>query len=118
MLPGNPSVFILRLIIHDWSDKYASKILMNLRAKAVPETKLLVLDSILDFACHNTSDDIAVGVKGAERRNPPSPLLANFGQANAMVYDFDITVRLLSFEQGLSIYTDQPSGSTVDDDFE
>lgn len=105
-LPGNPSVFILRTIMHDWSDKYANKILTNLRAKATSETRLLVLDSVIDFACPTTVDDIASGVRGAERSQPPAPLLANLGQANVMSYGMDLVVRIFSSKYDLSIYTD------------
>ncbi|KAL5536477.1 hypothetical protein ACEPAF_299 [Sanghuangporus sanghuang] len=68
-LPGPVDVFLLRMIIHDWSDKYAAKILRPLRNVAGPNTKLLIIDSILDHVCGS----------GQEATRPPSPMLPNLG---------------------------------------
>lgn len=103
-LSGHPNVFVLRAIMHDWSDKYAAKILMNLRAKAVTETKLLVLDSIVDFASPTVPDDAEIQVEGTELSDPPAPLLANLGQANVMAYGKDMAVRIACFERDHDIF--------------
>ncbi|KAG6898618.1 hypothetical protein C0993_005645 [Termitomyces sp. T159_Od127] len=50
---ANASVFILKQILHDWSDPYCVPILKELRAAATPETKLVVVDSIIAYACHD-----------------------------------------------------------------
>ncbi|KAJ6525736.1 O-methyltransferase [Mycena capillaripes] len=53
------SVFILRYILHDWSDALGLSILSNLRAAASATTKLLVVDFILpDLSTHQASKSI------------------------------------------------------------
>ena len=89
-LPQAPDVFLLRQITHDWSDKYCIKILRNLRDIASPTTMLVVIDSIMKYAC-NTSvkEKFVLGVK------PPSPLLPNMGGANILSYTVDNLVGAL-----------------------
>lgn len=85
-LPGVPGVFLLRIIVHDWSDKYAIKILRRLRDAAAPTTKLVLISCITDYACRTPNDD--------ETEVPPAPLLPNLGGANLFPYLFDLTVSL------------------------
>lgn len=49
----NASVFILKHIIHNWPDAYASKILMRLREAAQKDTKLILIDNLVSFACRD-----------------------------------------------------------------
>lgn len=84
VLPGEPGVFLLRNITHDWSDKYAVKILRQLRDAAIPSTKLVLISCITDYACRVPDDD--------EAEAPPAPLLANLGGANIFPYSFDLAV--------------------------
>ncbi|EJC99763.1 O-methyltransferase [Fomitiporia mediterranea MF3/22] len=81
-LPGPVSVFILRMVIHDWSDKYAIMILRRLRDVATPSTRLIIIDHILDYACGSQD----------ETEKPPTPLLANMGGANVISYSVDLAV--------------------------
>lgn len=77
--------------MHDWSDPYASKILSSLRKAATPDTKLLVIDSIIAHACYDPKSE---AIPGAAPRKAPKPLLPNYGAVNAISYDFDIAVCL------------------------
>jgi len=53
------AVFILRYILHDWSDVLGLRILSNLREAASATTKLLVVDFILpDLSTHQTPKSI------------------------------------------------------------
>ncbi|KAI5116033.1 hypothetical protein M0805_002088 [Coniferiporia weirii] len=80
VLPGTPDIFMMRMIIHDWSDKYAIRLLRRLREAAGPSTKLIIIDSVLDYACENPND----------AARPPRPLLPNMGAANIMPYAVDL----------------------------
>ena len=43
--------FFLRVVLYDWPDDLARRILLNLREAAAPETKLLITDFVLPLAC-------------------------------------------------------------------
>ena len=111
-----PSVFLLRLVLHDWKDedcrKYVAlflgrlglpncshdscRILTQLRGAAGPDTKLLIGDMLLPNAC---ADEAAFeGADGSAVKFPfvtkDSPLLPNLGIANIHGYLIDIMVRL------------------------
>ncbi|KAF8909115.1 O-methyltransferase [Mucidula mucida] len=59
-------VYLLRSILHDWSDAYCARILNRLREAARPRSKLVVIDAVLSYAVQSDG-----GV-----------LLANHGHAN------------------------------------
>lgn len=90
----NAAVFLLRVVLHDWPDDFARRILLHLREAATPDTKLVIADFILPLAC---PDDIGSsgeleGIEGAESMLSPSPLLPNLGKASVNVYYMDLTV--------------------------
>jgi len=96
----NASVFLLHLILYNWPDSFACKILLCLWAAVVPPSStspstslssssstsasmmLIIADHILPLACvdyfgEEESSVVAV-VKGAERMLAPPPLLVNW----------------------------------------
>ena len=79
--------------MHDWPDFYAIKILTRLREVATSDTQLILIDSLIPFACHNPSADDVHAVPGAAIKEAPEPLLPNFGVANLTCYTADLTVR-------------------------
>ncbi|KAF9042839.1 S-adenosyl-L-methionine-dependent methyltransferase [Hymenopellis radicata] len=81
------SIFLLKQIMHDWSDSYCVKILTQLRSAASANTKLILVESIIPFACHDSGED---SVPGAVPHEAPEPLLANYGAVNEMAYSMDI----------------------------
>ncbi|EKM60303.1 uncharacterized protein PHACADRAFT_203537 [Phanerochaete carnosa HHB-10118-sp] len=83
----NASVFLLRSIIHDWPDKYCLQILRHLRAAATPDTRLVIVDSLVSYACE---DSDLKHIPGIERPVPPKPLLPNMGYAALTSYQLDI----------------------------
>ena len=87
----NPAVFILRSILHDWSDAYATRILKHLRSAAGLETKLVVIDHVLPYSCPSDFGT-EESVKGLNTPLPPAPLLANMGGAGSLQYSLDILV--------------------------
>ncbi|TFK81372.1 hypothetical protein K466DRAFT_502247 [Polyporus arcularius HHB13444] len=97
--PAAPSVYILRVVTHDWPDAFVTKILLNLRRAATPDTKLLIADHILPHACYDEDEDAASEedpLPGMVRSLAPqgSPLLPNLGKANANAYWLDLTMRV------------------------
>lgn len=98
----NASVFLLRNIIHDWPDKYCIQILQYLRDAAAPSTRLMIIDSLMSYAC--AEEDIKV-IPGAGRPTPPAPLLPNGGHASTISYYQDIQVRAEIFAGCISLTT-------------
>ncbi|KAF8350308.1 S-adenosyl-L-methionine-dependent methyltransferase [Amanita rubescens] len=88
------SVFFVKSIMHDWSDKYASKILKQLRDAATPSTKLFIIEFILPYACHETEENVD-GITGAVPVKAPNPLLANWGAVNDFTYSIDMCMLTL-----------------------
>ncbi|KAJ8519754.1 hypothetical protein ONZ45_g3358 [Pleurotus djamor] len=91
-LKNNVSVFFLRLITHDWPKAENIKLLKQLRSAASKTTKLVIVDSIVPYACPSPSN--LAPVTGTVTK-VPSPLLANLGEANADVYTTDFTMAAL-----------------------
>ncbi|KIK51637.1 hypothetical protein GYMLUDRAFT_78142 [Collybiopsis luxurians FD-317 M1] len=83
------SVFLLRSILHDWSDPYVKKILNSLKESATPETKLVVVDAIVPYSCPAA---VTEGIPGAALDPVPSPLLPSLGKANSYAYQADMSM--------------------------
>lgn len=90
----NATIFLLRVITHDWPDESVTRILLQLRQAATPKTKLIIVDYVLPFACEDRTGDI-----GAVRTMAPpqSGLLPNLGKANANAFWLDMSESLLLF---------------------
>ena len=88
----NAAVFLLRVVLHDWPDESATRILLQLRHAATPQTKLVLVDPILPLACEDHTEDV-----GAIRTlaPPSSGLLPNLGKANSLPFWLDMTVSCL-----------------------
>ncbi|KAJ7278706.1 S-adenosyl-L-methionine-dependent methyltransferase, partial [Mycena rebaudengoi] len=83
---SNASIFLLRLVLHDWPFDDARKILKHLRAAATPDTVLVILEHVLPYACATwTAADVDVNAA-------PRPLLPNYGAANPLGYGLDILI--------------------------
>jgi hypothetical protein len=91
----NASIFLLKHILHDWSDAYCTKIPDHLRAAATSSTKLLLVDSILPYTCHNPNTNNKKAIPGVAPHEAPAPLLSNYGTINDMPFQSDFTVRLV-----------------------
>ena len=90
--------------MHDWSDPYASKILTELRKVALPDTQLLIVDTIVAYACHDPTYDNNDSIPGAACKDAPAPLLANFGAANELSYSIDMAVSFPSHTITRKVY--------------
>ncbi|KAL0956883.1 hypothetical protein HGRIS_002991 [Hohenbuehelia grisea] len=87
----SPAVFVLYHIIHNWSDKNATRILRHLRDAAGPDTRLLVADFIVAYTCKDSADE-AERIPGATLKPAPAPLLANYGAVNETAYGLDMNM--------------------------
>jgi hypothetical protein len=87
------AVFLLRVVLHDWPDAFAHRILLRLREATAPHTKLVLADFVLPLAC---VDDFGVGEGGIDvQLEGAEKMLANLGKASANAYWMDLTVRSL-----------------------
>ncbi|PPQ91161.1 hypothetical protein CVT25_002910, partial [Psilocybe cyanescens] len=96
----NAAVFLLRVVLHDWPDVFARKILLRLREAAMPVTKLVIADFVLPLACPDDDmgdggDGVLDDIEGARTSPAPAPLLANLGKASANVYWMDLTMQTM-----------------------
>ncbi|KAJ7744186.1 O-methyltransferase [Mycena metata] len=89
----NAVVFLLRCIIHNWPDLQTIKIFKNLRAVALPHTKLVIVEKILPVASVDQGSE-AKEIPGAAHASAQAPLLSNWGSAVAELYFFDIGMHM------------------------
>ncbi|KAJ7264044.1 O-methyltransferase [Mycena haematopus] len=91
----NAAAFLLRHVLHDWSDPTVIVILTHLRAAALQTTKLVIIENIVETACGGKSTNPHVNsipMLGVQQKQAPPPLLANFGMAGAPLYYYDLTM--------------------------
>lgn len=106
----NAAVFLLRVVLHDWPDAFAQRILLRLREAAMPDTKLLIADFVLPLACADNfgsaQDEDETGlteIQGAETMLAPAPLLPNLGKASANGYWMDMTVSVCPYRSRIML---------------
>ncbi|KAJ7803466.1 O-methyltransferase [Mycena olivaceomarginata] len=85
-------VFLLRYILHDWTDKQAKVLLRSLRAAALPTTRLIIAEKILPFASRLQRK---YDIPGASRPIAEAPLLPNWGVAMADLYFYDLSMHVV-----------------------
>ncbi|KAF9261937.1 S-adenosyl-L-methionine-dependent methyltransferase [Marasmius fiardii PR-910] len=93
-LQNTVSVFMVKQVLHNWSDDQCVEILKCLWEAAKPDTVLLAIEYILPYACRDP-DGAKGGIPGTVPREAPEPLLANYGLVGEMEYDSDINMLIL-----------------------
>lgn len=100
----------MRMILHDWPQSACLEILKHLRAAASPETELIIIETLLEYPCPDTTVD--ENVPGMRNENPaPAPLLPNYGHANVFPYLGDLQVCLLIILRSINAYFNQMIGA-------
>jgi hypothetical protein len=90
-------IFLLRYILHDWSNTKPIEILQRLREAAVAgKTKIVVIDGIIQYVCAADREKIQgaeeIAFEGSEKKGEVPPgLLPNLGKAGARNYCLDLT---------------------------
>ncbi|KAL0578858.1 hypothetical protein V5O48_003138 [Marasmius crinis-equi] len=90
-----PDVYLLSMILHDYGRGPALRILKHLRDAASPQTRLIIVDQVVPYACpSDTIGDLPRAIPGADQIQPqvPPPLLPNLGKANSFTYLGDLTM--------------------------
>ncbi|KAF9457595.1 O-methyltransferase [Collybia nuda] len=103
--PNNASVFLIKSVIHNWSDQNASKILTHLRNVAQPDTVLLLCDIVMTYSCR---EPIPESTEEYTIVNDPSLiapdlLSTGFNSVNDVVWLLDAAVLLLVSTQERTI---------------
>ncbi|KAH8978094.1 S-adenosyl-L-methionine-dependent methyltransferase [Lactarius hatsudake] len=80
------TVFLLRMVLHNWADEYCIKILKHLRAAAGPKTQLVIVEQLIACACDEPATH---EISGAELPTPPKPLLPNLGRVDSAAHAMD-----------------------------
>lgn len=88
----NARVYFLRMVLHDWADDVCIRILKKIREAAGPDSELMIIDTIVDYACTDTT--ASAGMPGGRVAPPPSPLLTNGGHSQIFFYLIDLQVRI------------------------
>jgi hypothetical protein len=90
------AVFLLKSILHDWSDPYITKILTHLRASAKPDTILVICDIVMKYSCPEPSLASVEGYVVDEDPILAAPdlLATGFNSVNDMVWTLDAAVSI------------------------
>ncbi|OSC97015.1 S-adenosyl-L-methionine-dependent methyltransferase [Trametes coccinea BRFM310] len=96
---SHPAAYVLARVLHNWPDAQCAQILKNLRAAAGPDTKLIINDTVLPYACPDSGDsDPSIKQTGPTTASlipTGSPLLPNMGMATLGGYLLSITMMTL-----------------------
>ncbi len=71
----NADIYMLKLIIHDWSNKYALIILQRLREAAGPHSRLIIMDKIIPYICPPSENVDEVSIPGVLKPDLPEPIV-------------------------------------------
>ncbi|KAM6501362.1 S-adenosyl-L-methionine-dependent methyltransferase [Amanita muscaria] len=99
----NADVFFLKHVLHDWSDEFCYKILKPLREAATPKTRLVIVEIVIPYACHDPKDGSTSNIVDSAPQEAPEPLLANWGIVNQTAYSLDMAMLNLVLGQERTI---------------
>jgi len=93
----NADVYMLKLIIHDWSNKYALIILQRLREAAGPHSRLIIMDKIIPYICPLSENVDEVSIPGVLKPDLPEPIV---NMSGGISYPHLSSVRMMLFYNG------------------
>ncbi|KAJ7596514.1 hypothetical protein C8J56DRAFT_1040787 [Mycena floridula] len=106
------NVFLLKSILHNWSDEYNIKILSHLRTVATAETKHIVVGSLISYTCRLDAGETEF--ESPEGRIAPKPLLPSWGAAEGPVTHYTLDdIKWLFAASGWQIEKHDPGGPVV-----
>ena len=85
-------MFLVRYILHNWPDASCIKLLQRLRAAAAPNTKLVILDQIVDYLSPDAPSMYATIPGGPKPAGPPALELPYADAATSFSYYMDMLV--------------------------
>ncbi|KZT01060.1 S-adenosyl-L-methionine-dependent methyltransferase [Laetiporus sulphureus 93-53] len=89
---SNVSVYLLRMIMHNWPDAECVQILKRLHQSSTKNTRIVIVDNIMLYASREQNvEGQDTGASDPEAL-APEPLLANWGAANSLSYKQDINM--------------------------
>ena len=113
---NDADIFLLRGILHDWSNSKAIEILKRLREVSIPgKTRMVVMDGFIQYACavdrRQLGREAGIAFEGLDKRSEvPAGLLSNLGRAEARGYLIDLVCGL-PLEQFLDCdFSDKAAG--------
>ncbi|KAJ3739061.1 S-adenosyl-L-methionine-dependent methyltransferase [Lentinula detonsa] len=87
------SVFLLKHVLHNWSDSSCVEILKRLRDASSDFTKLVVMDSAMPYVCRSRNQRTSfMDIPMTATEEAPDPLLANYGALNEISYVLDMVM--------------------------
>ncbi|KAJ3553407.1 hypothetical protein NM688_g3631 [Phlebia brevispora] len=96
------AVYMIRYVLHNWSDAYCVKILGRLREVTESTTKLIVHDQILDYLSRDTIS-VDTSIPGAARPMAQEPLLPYPDAIAGYAYALDIQMMAVLNAQGRTL---------------
>ncbi|KLO06094.1 S-adenosyl-L-methionine-dependent methyltransferase [Schizopora paradoxa] len=72
---ANADVYMLKFIIHDWSNKYSEIILCRLREAAGPHSRLVIVDKVIPYICSPSESNDEFSIPGILKPDLPAPIV-------------------------------------------
>ncbi len=97
---GPKTVYVMRMIIHDWPDAQCIKILENVKAKMQADSKIVIIDTLLEPAVVAREDDVDDGLV-QQLAKVPYPLYKSGGVVGNFIQrvDQEVSVALGATER-------------------
>jgi 6-hydroxytryprostatin B O-methyltransferase len=104
--PVTADIYFLRMIFHDWADKYARTILQNLLVAMKPGARILIMDYVtLPFGTLNIADERRMRIRDMQMMVMHNALERDEGEWRQLLLETDPRLKLLRIRK--------PAGSAL-----